>query len=51
MYRCPFCENFSYDWNDTDPIEVKDETRYNVYWHFKTVHPDIKSSVPENSTV
>jgi hypothetical protein len=40
MYHCPFCENFTYDWNDTDSVETKQNTMKLLNDHIRLVHPD-----------
>ena len=40
MYHCPFCENFTYDWNDTDSLKTKENTIKLLNEHINLVHPD-----------
>ena len=41
MYKCPFCENLTYDWEDTWDIEKKKEVMKIVSEHIGT-HPEAK---------
>ena len=52
MYKCPFCENLTYDWDDAWHIEKKNEVMKIVSEHIGT-HPEAKpvfvgETVPEN---
>jgi len=40
MFRCPLCENLSYDWHDTDSMETKLNTMKIVKEHFDLNHPE-----------
>jgi len=46
MYHCPFCENFTYDWNDTDSLETKETTIRLLNDHIRLVHPDEDKPTP-----
>ena len=41
MFKCPFCENFVYDWNDEWGTEKKTETVKQVSEHVNS-HPESK---------
>ena len=47
MYKCPFCENLTYDWEDTWDIEKKKEVMKIVSEHVET-HPESRPIQPEN---
>jgi pyruvate-formate lyase-activating enzyme len=40
MFSCPFCNNFTYEWNDKDTAEVKEATIKLVQDHMKENHPE-----------
>ena len=40
MYRCPFCENYSYDWNRKDSRANKDKLKDDINNHLIINHPE-----------
>ena len=45
MFNCPYCENLTYEWNDSDDLKIKVETMKKVRNHFETYHPELLSAV------
>jgi len=46
MYKCPFCENLSYDWDDAWTIEKKKEIMKLVGDHVY-IHPEAQPKMVE----
>jgi hypothetical protein len=48
MYKCPFCENLSYDWDDDWSIEKKKEIMKLVSDHVY-IHPEAQPKMVEKT--
>jgi hypothetical protein len=48
MFKCPFCENFSYDWDDNWDYEKKSEIVKQVSSHINN-HPESLTTKPEET--
>ncbi len=51
MYRCPFCANYSYDWNKNDSVANKEKIIDDIREHFKSNHPEELKTKPVDTEV